>query len=196
MRDAKLAIATALRSDTAVTERVPAWQIFAVERATLPTLPSIEVIGVSSERVDTGPLVRHSMAVEVTVSHPTEDGADELLDGIVTAVRRRLLDAERSDAPISTRDPRGRSGRAEGRTVECERQRDGGRHQGRERGARCGGGGVTTGVPPGPASRPGTVGVGDCAGESDFFFDDEIVTVSGFFVTDNVTDNVTRRRHG
>ena len=93
MRAAKLALAAALRTDTAVAALVPAGQVFAVERATVPTLPSIEVIGVSSERVDTGPLVRHELSIEVTVTHPTEDGADELLDGIVTAVRRRLLEA-------------------------------------------------------------------------------------------------------
>ena len=101
MRGAKLALAEALRTDTAVAALVPAGQVFAVERATLPTLPSIEVIGVRSERVDTGPLVTHELSIEVTVTHPTEDGADELLDGIVTAVRRRLLDAERSELPIA-----------------------------------------------------------------------------------------------
>ena len=101
MRAVKLAIAAALRADAPVAELVPAGQIFAVERATLPALPAIEVIGVSSERVDTGPMIRHELSIEVTVSHRTEDGADALLDGIVTALRRRLLDAETSERPIA-----------------------------------------------------------------------------------------------
>ena len=96
MRATKQAIAEALRIDPAVSELVPAAQVFAVERATLPTLPSIELVGVSSERVDTGPLVKHELSVQCTVSHPTEDGADELLDSIVRGVRARLLDAEHS----------------------------------------------------------------------------------------------------
>ena len=83
VRATKQAIAEALRIDPAVSELVPAAQVFAVERATLPTLPSIELVGVSSERVDTGPLVKHELSVQCTVSHPTEDGADELLDSIV-----------------------------------------------------------------------------------------------------------------
>ena len=58
----------------------PAHRSYAVERATVPTLPSIEVIGLSSERVDTGPMVVHELSIECTVSHATEDGADELLD--------------------------------------------------------------------------------------------------------------------
>ena len=95
MRATKVAIAEALRTDAAVSELVPAAQVFAVERATIPALPSIEVIAVSSERVDDGPLVRHELSVEVTVSHATEDGADELLDAVVRAVRQRLDAAER-----------------------------------------------------------------------------------------------------
>ena len=100
MRAAKLAIAAALRTDAAVAELVPAGQIFATERATLPTLPAVEIIALSSERVDSGPLIRHELSVEVTVTHPTEDVADELLNRIVVAIRRRLLDAETSERPI------------------------------------------------------------------------------------------------
>ena len=95
MRATKTAIAEALRTDAAVSELVPATSVYAVERATLPTLPAVEVIAVSSERVDDGPLVRHELSVEITVAHATEDGADELLDAIVRAVRQRLDAAER-----------------------------------------------------------------------------------------------------
>ena len=99
MRSTKLAIADALRTDPAVAELVPDAQVFAVERATIPTLPSVEVIGISSERVGDGPMVRHELAVEVTVSHATEDGADAALDSIVRAVRARLSGAESQHAP-------------------------------------------------------------------------------------------------
>ena len=101
MRPVKVAIASALRTDEAVSELVPDTQIFAVERAVLPSLPSIEVIAVSSERVDAGPLVRHELSIEVTVSHPTEDAADELLDAVVRAVRQRIDAAERQLPPIA-----------------------------------------------------------------------------------------------
>ena len=101
VRAVRVAIAEALRSDNNVTKLVPDAQIYATERATIPTLPSIELIGVTSERVDTGPMVRHELSVECTVSHQAEDGADELLDSIVRAVRQRLDAAERSDAPIT-----------------------------------------------------------------------------------------------
>ena len=102
MRATKTAIAAALRSDNNVTKLVPREQIYAVERATLPTLPAVEVIGLSSERVDTGPMLRHELICEITVASATEDGADELLDGIVRAVRARLRDAEHSlTRPIS-----------------------------------------------------------------------------------------------
>ena len=74
---------------------VPATSVYAVERATLPTLPAIEVIAVATERVEDGPMVRHELSVEVTVSHATEDGADAALDAIVRAVRQRLDAAER-----------------------------------------------------------------------------------------------------
>ena len=100
MRATKTAIAAALRTDAAVSATVPPAQVFSVERSTLPSLPSIEVIAVSSERVDTGPMVRHSMSIEVTVRHPSEDGADELLDSIVRAVRQRVIDAEHTTRPI------------------------------------------------------------------------------------------------
>ena len=101
MRATKHALAEALRTDAAVSELVPVTSIHAVERATLPTLPAVEVIGLSSERVDDGPLVRHALSVEVTVSHATEDGADELLDAVVRAVRQRLDAAERQDPEIA-----------------------------------------------------------------------------------------------
>ena len=100
MRATKQAIAAALRDDAAVAALVPGGQVFAVERATVPTLPAVEVIGVSSERVDGGPMIRHTLAIEATVSAATEDGSDAALDGIVRALRRRLSDAERSELPI------------------------------------------------------------------------------------------------
>ena len=74
MRATKTAIAEALRTDAAVSELVPATSVYATERATLPTLPAIEVIAVSTERVEDGPMVRHELSIEVTVSHATEDG--------------------------------------------------------------------------------------------------------------------------
>ena len=101
MRATKTAIAEALRTDAAVSELVPRAQIYAVERATLPTLPAVEVIALSSERVDDGPLCRHELSCEITAAHSTEDGADELLDAVVRAVRQRLDAAERSVAPIT-----------------------------------------------------------------------------------------------
>ena len=101
MRAAKVAIADALRSDNNVTKLVPDAQIYATERATIPTLPSVELIGVTSERVGDGPMVRHELSVECTVSHPSDAGADELLDGIVRAVRQRVSDAEHSTRPIA-----------------------------------------------------------------------------------------------
>ena len=85
-----------------MTTLVPPAQILRnVERATVPQLPSIEVIGLSSERVDTGPMVVHALSVECTVSHATEDGADELLDGVVLAVRQRIGAAEHDTRPIA-----------------------------------------------------------------------------------------------
>ena len=95
MRATKVAIAEALRTDAAVSELVPDAQIYAVERATLPVLPAIEMIGVSSERVGDGPMVRHELSCEITVASATEDGADSMLDSIVRAVRQRLDAAER-----------------------------------------------------------------------------------------------------
>ena len=99
MRPVKLALAEALRTDAAVSTLVPDAQIFATERAVLPVLPSIEVIAVSSERVGGGPMVRHELSIECTVSHQTEDGCDELLDAAVRAVRQRLDAAERQIRP-------------------------------------------------------------------------------------------------
>ena len=101
VRAVKLAIAAALRADTAVAALVPGGQIFATERATIPQLPSIELIAISSEQVGGGPIVRHSMAIECTCSNPSADGADVLLDGIVAAVRRRLSASETSERPIA-----------------------------------------------------------------------------------------------
>ena len=74
MRPVKTAIAEALRTDEAVSALVPRAQIYAVERATLPTLPAVEVIALSSERVDDGPLCRHELSCEITAAHSTEDG--------------------------------------------------------------------------------------------------------------------------
>ena len=101
MRRVKVALAEALRTDAAVSTLVPPAQIFATERATIPTLPSVEVVGLSSERVGDGPMVRHELSIEVTVSHPTEDAADELLDAVVRAVRQRIGAAEHENAPIA-----------------------------------------------------------------------------------------------
>ena len=99
MRATKLAIQTALSDDRAVLALVPAASIFAAERATVPQLPSIECIGVSSESIDSG-MVKDTVAIEVTVSSASEDGADEALDAVVQAVRLRLGDAEQGVKPI------------------------------------------------------------------------------------------------
>ena len=117
MRPTKLAIADALRTDPAVGELVPAAQVFSVERATVPTLPAVEIIAISSERVDTGPLVKHELSIEYTVSDPTEVGADALLDSIVRAVRLRLADAEHSERPIQPSGRWKRPGRTGSDTV-------------------------------------------------------------------------------
>ena len=101
VRATKLAIADSLRADRGVGELVPGSQVFAVERATIPSLPAVEIIAISSERADTGPMIRHTMSVECTVSAITEDAADEALDGIVKAVRARLADAAYSTVPIA-----------------------------------------------------------------------------------------------
>ena len=100
VRSSKAAIAAAFADEFAITTLVPGTQIHAVEKATLPVLPSIELVGVTSERQESGPLLRHQLSIEVTVSHTSEDGADTLLDAIVGAVRRRLLDAETGGKPI------------------------------------------------------------------------------------------------
>ena len=110
MRDAKIAIIKALAADPAVHALAPA--CYTVERAAVPQLPSIEAIAVSSERVGNGPMVRHLMDLECTVSHATEDGADELLDGLIQAVRRRVSDAESATRPIIPL--------ADGQTAVCE----------------------------------------------------------------------------
>ena len=103
VRAAKQAIADALRATLAY-EHVPASQVHAVERATLPNLPSVEVIGLTSSPQEIGPLIRHELSIELTVSAATEDGADEQLDSLVTAVRRRLLAASRQDEVIPMGD--------------------------------------------------------------------------------------------
>ena len=101
MRPVKVAIAAALAADTAVSNLVKDSQIFSVERATIPVLPAIEVIAITSARIDTGPMTRHELSVEVTVSHSDETGADKLLDSIVAAVRGRLLASEHAGRPIA-----------------------------------------------------------------------------------------------
>ena len=80
---------------------IPAAQVFPVERATISTLPAIEVIAISSSRVDGGPPVKHELSIEVTVSHQTEDGADELLDSIVAAIRAASAQLRTASNPIS-----------------------------------------------------------------------------------------------
>ena len=100
----KVAIRDAFASEHAITTLVPSSQIHATEKATLPSLPSVELISVTSERQETGPLLRHSLSIEVTVSHVSEDGADELLTSIVQVLRRRLLDAETGERPIVLED--------------------------------------------------------------------------------------------
>ena len=55
----------------------------------------------TSEKIGDGPLVGHRLSIEVTVTHATESGADELLDGAVLAVRRRLGAAEHGTDPIA-----------------------------------------------------------------------------------------------
>ncbi len=104
MRPVKLAIAAALAADDGVAAVVPGSQIFSVERATVPVLPAVEIIGVTSERVGDGPMIRDSMSIEITVSAPTEDAADLALDSIVKAVRLRLADAAHGGRPISLAD--------------------------------------------------------------------------------------------
>lgn len=100
MRAVKIAIANAVAHDPAVVILVPVDQVYAVERATIPLLPSIEVIGVSSEPQDDGPMVRHLLSIEITVSHTDEDGADDALNAIVSAVRQRLAAAAQQERPI------------------------------------------------------------------------------------------------
>ena len=99
MRRTKQALAAALRGDPVLTELVPPGSIHAVERASIPTLPAVEIIAVSSEATEY--LLRHELALEVTVSHTTEDAADEALNAIVAALRGRLLAAQSSLDPIA-----------------------------------------------------------------------------------------------
>ena len=106
MRAARVAISDALRADPAISALVDPSSIYAVERSVLPTLPAIETIGVTSERQDTGPMVRHELSVEITVSHASEDGADTLLDSIVRVTRSRLAAAAYQDNPITLADGR------------------------------------------------------------------------------------------
>ena len=89
--------------DAVVSALVPAAQIHSVERATLPSLPSIELITVASSRTDR-PLIRHELSCEITVSHVSEDGADAKLDAIVQAIRGRLSAAESESDPIILAD--------------------------------------------------------------------------------------------
>ena len=98
MRPPKIAIAAALAE--AVKDLVSKDQVYSVERATLPVLPAIELVAVASEPQESGPMIKHSMSIEITVSHVSEDGADEALDSIVAAVRRRLLAAATGEVPI------------------------------------------------------------------------------------------------
>ena len=99
MRTAKISIRDALASSDAITRLVPATQIHSTERAVLPVLPSIELIAIDSERTDR-PIVKHTLSCEITVSSPTEDDADEVLNAVVQAVRARLSAAEAEADPI------------------------------------------------------------------------------------------------
>ena len=102
MRATKVAIASALRADPNID--VPSTGVYAVERSILPKLPSVEVIGVSSERVGNGPMVQHAMRIEVTVGGQSEDDIDDQLDELVGAVRRRLDAAENGNEHIAQTD--------------------------------------------------------------------------------------------
>ena len=59
------------------------------------------MIAVTSSRVGDGPMVRHELASSHGDPSPTEDEADELLDGIVAAVRARLATSETTVDPIN-----------------------------------------------------------------------------------------------
>ena len=98
MRPVRLAIAAALQDE--LTKLQIAASVHAVERATLPDLPAVEVIGLTSERVN-NVMVRHELSVEVTVSAADEDTADARLSDLVAAVRRRVSEAENGVSPIS-----------------------------------------------------------------------------------------------
>ena len=104
MRAVKTAIAQALATDEDVSALVPAKQVFSTERATIPKLPSVEVVAIASSPQDTGPLLRHALSIEITVTNPTEDGADAELDSLVRACRERLSDAAQLVRPITRPD--------------------------------------------------------------------------------------------
>ena len=104
MRRCKVAVARALANDDTIAAIVPASNIYACERTTVSSLPSIEVIGVASEQRAEGPLNRHVTSVEITVTATSEDDADMLLDDIVLAVRQRLSDATQQVRPIVRED--------------------------------------------------------------------------------------------
>ena len=101
MRPVKLALAAALASDNTVTALVPPAQIFPVERATLPTLPAVEVIGLSSERVGDGPMVVHELISRGHGESRDRGRGRRAARRAVRAVRQRIGAAERSDAPIT-----------------------------------------------------------------------------------------------
>ena len=100
MRVVKQAIAKALATDDAVAALVPSASVYATERATIPQLPSIEIVAVDSTLQETGPLTRHLVSIEITVRAPSEDDADEQLNAIVRAIRQRLADAALQGRPI------------------------------------------------------------------------------------------------
>ena len=58
-----------------------------------------ELVAIASTRTER-PIIRHELSCEITVSSPTESGADETLDAIVQAVRGRLHAAEAETDPI------------------------------------------------------------------------------------------------
>ena len=77
MRPVKVAIAAALRTRSRGYRRL----VPAARASTRPSgprsrqLPSIEVIGLSSERAGDGPMVKHELSIEVTMSHPNRGRA-------------------------------------------------------------------------------------------------------------------------
>ena len=154
----KRAVRDAFAHDDAIANLVPPAQIFSVERSTVPTLPAVEVIAISSERIGDGPMVRHSMSIEITASDPTEDGADETLDSIVAAVRARLSDAADSTRPDGTGERWKRPGRTESDTVVYLRKRPSVRDTRRKRERHCRGRRVLSTAIWVPRDRRDTVG--------------------------------------